>query len=273
MRALVCPSAQLEHFSLKNSIKGKQMPHSSFYSEPTENELLQFGRAGVFGMVPIKSAIAQFTRRAVPPQNYWEYQNLSNFDQGLVYPVLTDTKDENCGALPKRKILKRTVTVRTSSMYYTSHALQRLYERNRCKQLSSNELFFEENAWFDKLSEISDEHTEETGNMRRTDLIVPFQGGAFLGFTFKNIGFVSEKYLIRPTRKSITLRNQGKKSIASFAALTFIKESQMTRAQREVCESVDRRDFESAAQTLQGRVNKHHEFDPFKVTGIFLRPL
>jgi hypothetical protein len=219
----------------------------NYYKKPTDFEVLQLRKVGVFNHVHISESISLIEKNKIPNNHFWEYHNLVNGTQCLVCPVLVEKKYKYSGTFPRKKVKSVSIKLSTSAVSYTAHALSRFYERTRTSQLSCTDFFIPNSHWFEILYEISLSFNWVNDHTAKTPFIVPFRNGALLGKSFSRPDDPRVEYICDVKRRKFKEKRSMPMPQSSYAAHTFIGEHQMGTSQLEILYALQSEDLERAA--------------------------
>ena len=209
---------------------------------------LSFAKVGVFNSVDINDALYSIVSHKIPEGYFWEYQQTNYLEGKIVTPNKLKITTKRTGS--KRKIKSRKYKLNNSKMSFTSHSLERFYERSGRRGYSAKDFYttkfdewigsltaFQENQKYEEL--LPDELS------LKSNWLVPFGygvgEGAFLGTVCHKPTMVNEEYTVQYNQNrpiSFRARNSELLAMPYFTANTFIHNSHMRKEQRQVCDLV-----------------------------------
>lgn len=230
----------------------------SFTKRPTNITELQFAKVGVFNPIHIQDTLLYLVQNKIPEGGFWEYHNLRTGTDRLVCPVRSNISRKYTGKFAKRKLRTLTANFETSPVSYTAHALQRFYERTGYRNLTHNDFFIEASHWFEEMQSIEKYTSDGEVTIERSDFMVPFREGAFLGHIYLREDYECNKHKVDFKSHRLISRSGNLCSQTSFAALTYIRESQMFPSQLSIFEALKNEDFSKARDLTERSVSTHY---------------
>ena len=220
---------------------------------------LSFAKVGVFNPVDINDTCYSIVSHKIREGHFWEYQQTHVLEGKIVTPVEIKITTKRTGK--SQKIKSRKYKLNNSKMSFTSHSLERFYERSGRRGYSAKDFYttkfdewigslqaFQERARkppdeYVKFPAMVNEKYEELLSVK-SNWLVPFGygvgEGAFLG-TVCHQPTMNEKYTVRYNlNRPISYRAENIEAplMPFFTANTFIHHSHMRKEQRQVCDLV-----------------------------------
>jgi hypothetical protein len=220
---------------------------------------LSFAKVGVFNPVDINDALHSIVSHKIREGHFWEYQQTHVLEGKIVTPVEIKITTKRTGK--SQKIKSRKYKLNNSKMSFTSHSLERFYERSGRRGYSAKDFYttkFDEwigslTAFQERMRKPPDEYVKFPAMVNekyeellslKSNWLVPFGygvgEGAFLGTVCRKPTMVNEEYTVRYNRnRPISFRARNRELLAPyFTANTFIHHSHMRKEQRQVCDLV-----------------------------------
>jgi hypothetical protein len=209
---------------------------------------LSFAKVSVFSPVDFNDVMYLIATNQIPQEYFWEYQQTLVLDTKIVTPTKIKVTTKRLGN--SRKIKSRKYNLNTCRMSFTSHSLERFYERSGRREYSAKDFYNTKfDGWIDSLEMFQNHRRKWILGVKestvKSNWIVPFGygvgQGAFLGTITTRAPVLNERYrVLYKNNQPMFISCNGETGTIEtfFAARTFIHHSQMHKEQRQVCDLI-----------------------------------
>ena len=215
-----------------------------FSVRPSDWDSLKFAKVSVFSPISINDATEKIVMHKIPDGHFWEHQQTRSCKRDVVTPVGIKITTKRTGK--SQKINSRKYKLNTCKQSFTSHSLERFYERSGRRGYSAKDFHTNKyDKWIDTLKLFQENETDYK-SLRdsvsfKSNWLVPFGygmgEGAFLGEVTRFETVVNDSYFVRYFHnKPMYFRQCGHTTVSNqFTARTFVHHSHMYEEQKRVC--------------------------------------